>query len=159
MVNLAESVRRRFDVFGRLQDVEYAITLYKIIVDATVSNHPRRATRLSGLSKMLYSTYRRALKPEDLEDSIKFGKEALSVSSPRQPHWAELCHALGHFLRVRFENTGSKKDIEDVFDNVREAVETTPRQHVERDSLVASLGAIVIIVLLFERLKICVIFM
>ncbi|KAF4445797.1 TPR domain-containing protein [Fusarium austroafricanum] len=142
MVNLAEAVRQRFDVFGRLEDIQYAIALCKKIVDATASNHPRRATRLNGLSKMLYSRYKRTLEVEDLESSIKYGKEAKSASSPSRSHWAGLCYSLGSFICTRFENTGSRNDIEEAFENMREAVDRTPRQGVQRDIFVASLGSL-----------------
>ncbi|KAH6988387.1 hypothetical protein EDB80DRAFT_865374 [Ilyonectria destructans] len=80
MVNLAESVRQRFDVFGRLEDVQYAITLCETIVGATASNHPRRATRLSGLSKMLYSRYKGLSSPKIWRIASSLGKKLQDAS-------------------------------------------------------------------------------
>ncbi|KAI6765457.1 hypothetical protein HG530_006527 [Fusarium avenaceum] len=142
MANLAEALRQRFDVFGRLQDVEYAITLCETIVDTTASDHPRRATRLRGLSNMFFSKYNRTFEPEDLEKSIKYGREAKSASLPTQPHWAEFCHSLGIFLCTKFQKTGFRNDIEEALNNLLEAVDGTSRHHIQRDIFVASLGSI-----------------
>lgn len=71
-------------------DLEQGILVARLAVAATPGD-AKRAKRLSILSFLLHSRYKRLDAREDLEGAIRIGEEAIEATGPDMPKLSECC--------------------------------------------------------------------
>jgi tetratricopeptide (TPR) repeat protein len=144
----------RFELTGELSDADEAVTLLRAAVDSLPESDPRRPATLSDLGLVLAARYWRTGAAADLDEAIQAHRAAVAApnamaagagQSPRAAQEAQergrrLLNLAGP-LRVRFERTGRRADLDEAIDALRGAAEEGSHTTVDRHLVLRDLGA------------------
>jgi hypothetical protein len=101
--------------------------LWERILEATPTDHPRRAMRLNALGGLLQTRAERtgpgqAQSEADFTRAVALFREALSVLAPDNPQRAFVLNNVGAAFQARYEQTGSASDLDLAIEALRAAV-------------------------------------
>jgi len=117
-----------------------AIDLLRQAVEATPTDHPDRAGRLSNLGGALQTRYQRTGQAADLDEAITTGQAAVDTTPTDHPDRAMYLSNLGGALQTRYQRTGQIADLNDAITTGQAAVDTTPTDHPDRAAMLSNLG-------------------
>ncbi|KAL8366614.1 hypothetical protein RB595_010463 [Gaeumannomyces hyphopodioides] len=123
-----------------MEDLNRAIEVTGMAVDATPQNHPDRASYLSNLGNRLGSRFERTGSMEDLNRAVEIAGMAVNATPQNHPNQAGHLNNLGNKLGRRFERTGSMDDLNRAVEVASMAVDATPQNHPNRAACLNTLG-------------------
>jgi tetratricopeptide (TPR) repeat protein len=144
--NLAAALLERFDLAGQIADVDEAVNLLAVAVDASGPDSPERPSRLNNLAIALRLRHlRRRGDPSDLDRAVAAYEEALSATREADPEWPAYHANLGNVLHQRFDATGDPADLDRAVKHVETALvrmpESSPDRPIYLNNLSATLSA------------------
>ena len=140
--NLAAGLLERFDLTGRIGDVDEAIRVLAAALDATPAADPALPSRLNNLGIALRTRQlRRAGGREDVDRAIAAFERALELTGVDEPDAAALHANLGNALHQRHDLTGGLRDLDRSVRELETALQATPRDSADRASTLNNLGA------------------
>ncbi|KAF2174672.1 hypothetical protein K469DRAFT_756644 [Zopfia rhizophila CBS 207.26] len=137
---LGNRLRTRFERTGLMEDLNRAVDVADMAVNATPQDHPDRATILNNLGNRLGMRFERTGSMEDLNRAVDVADMAVNVTPRDHPDRAARLNNLGISLGRRFERTGSMEDLNRAVDVADMAVNATPQDHPNRAAVLNNLG-------------------
>lgn len=116
---------------GDLDLFDQAVAQFAAVADATITDHPLRASRLTGLGVALSTRFHAAGDLDDLNRSIDAFAAAREVTAANDPARPMRLINLGGALRHRYHHTGDRADLDDAITVLRDAADLTPPDHRE----------------------------
>ncbi|MFF1608806.1 hypothetical protein ACFVYA_13595 [Amycolatopsis sp. NPDC058278] len=138
---LALVLHGRFEIAGRLADLDEAVQRYRDALAELHPNAPVRPVVLSNLGITLQQRYIYGGDDEDLVDAILNHEEALAAAPARAPDRAGLLHSLAAAVQVRAEQNGSAADAERTVQLDEQALAALPADSPERAEFLTNLAA------------------
>ncbi|KAH8796745.1 CHAT domain-containing protein [Hyaloscypha finlandica] len=121
-------------------DLDRAIEVADMAVDATPLDHPDRARRWNNLGNLLGSRFEQTGSMKDLNRAIDVINIAIDATPQDHPDRAGRLSNLGNLLGSRFEQTGSMKDLNRAVDVTDIVVDTIPQDSPNRAAYLGNLG-------------------
>lgn len=122
-------LKKRFDRFGRPDDLDAAITVLTEAWSSTPLADPDQFYYLSHLAEALRCRFDRIGQRSDIDHLV----DALRATSEAMPHehpeWPDLSSRLGIELRARFNRYGNMVDLEDAIVAMKAGLDATPSRH------------------------------
>ncbi|KAL8364968.1 hypothetical protein RB595_003992 [Gaeumannomyces hyphopodioides] len=137
---LGSLLGRRFERTGSMDDLNRAVEVANMAVDATPQNHPDRAGRLNSLGNQLGRRFGRTGSMDDLNRAVEVANMAVDATPQNHPDRAGRLNSLGNWLGRRFERTGSMDDLNRAVEVANMAVDATPQNHPDRAGRLNNLG-------------------
>jgi methyl coenzyme M reductase subunit C-like uncharacterized protein (methanogenesis marker protein 7) len=138
--NLGAMLGRRFERTGSMDDLNRAVEVTNMAVDATPQDHPDRAACLNNLGSRLGTRFKRTGSIKDLNHAVDVAGMAVDATPQDYPNRAGYLNNLGKLLGRRFERTGSIKDLNRAVDVTGMAVDATPQDYPDRAGHLNNLG-------------------
>ncbi|EJT69155.1 hypothetical protein GGTG_13264 [Gaeumannomyces tritici R3-111a-1] len=110
----------RFERTGSMDDLNRAVEVANMAVDATPQNHPNRAGWLSNLGNHLGRRFERTGPMDDLNRAVEVANMAVDATPQNHPDRAAMLYNLGNWLGTRFERTGSMDDLNRALSSYKE---------------------------------------
>ncbi|RYP43130.1 hypothetical protein DL770_011836 [Monosporascus sp. CRB-9-2] len=101
---------RRFERTGSMDDLNRAVDVADMAVDATPQDHPDRASMFNNLGNLLGRRFERTGSIDDLNRAVDVADMAVNATPQDHPDRAAIFNNLGNLLSSRFERTGSMDD-------------------------------------------------
>ncbi|RYP29513.1 hypothetical protein DL767_006703 [Monosporascus sp. MG133] len=130
----------RFERTGSMDDLNRAVYVADMAVNAIPQGHPDRAACLNNLGSMLGSRFHRTGSMDDLNRAVDVADMAIKATSQDPPNRAGRLSNLGNLLGSRFDRTGSIDDLNRAVDVADMAINVTPQDHPDRASRLNNLG-------------------
>ncbi|KAL8310419.1 hypothetical protein RB597_010314 [Gaeumannomyces tritici] len=130
--NLGAMLGMRFQLTESMDDINRAVKVADMAVDATPQNHPDRASRLSNLGNWLGMRFQLTESMDDINRAVEVAGRAVDATPQNHPDRAGRLNNLGNLLSSRFERTGSMDDIDRAVEVANTAVNATPQNHPNR---------------------------
>ena len=142
---LANALQSRYEVTGRGEDLDGAITAGQEATAGMPSDHRNRAAILSNLSKSLQTRFAAFGELSDLEAGLSSARAAVEAFPPGHPRRPAALTNLGNALRLRFGQYGDPADIDEAVQASRDAVAATPEGTRSRAGRLNNLGNVLAI--------------
>ncbi|KAL8367940.1 hypothetical protein RB599_003723 [Gaeumannomyces hyphopodioides] len=139
---LGSLLGRRFDRTGSMDDLNRAVEVTDMAVDATPQDHPDRAAILNNLGGWLGRRFDRTGSMDDLNRAVEVTDMAVDATPQDHPDRAGRLINLGGWLGRRFERTGSMDDLNRTVEVADMAVDATPQNHPDRAGRLNNLGSL-----------------
>jgi hypothetical protein len=124
LTGLCDLLRIRSIHFGRYEDLAASIAAGRAAIEATPPGDPKMAGRRSTLASSLSRRYQTSGAPEDLDESIRYTREAVvSDAEPSPTELSNLCMS----LRLLFERTDRIEHVDEAVEAGRAAVGAAPK--------------------------------
>jgi tetratricopeptide (TPR) repeat protein len=141
--NLAGGLLERYDLTGRIADVDEAIAALDESLSLTPADDANRPSRLNNLGIALRT---RALRRheagrEDLDRAVAAFEDALALTPAQAPDAAALHANLGNVLHQRHDVTRHPEDIARAVRELEAALERTPEGSADRPGYLNNLAA------------------
>ncbi|KAH8747717.1 CHAT domain-containing protein [Diaporthe sp. PMI_573] len=133
-------LRRRFERTGSMDDLNRAVEVADMAVDATPQDYPDRASRLNNLGTQLGRRFEWTGSMDDLDRAVDVVEMAVDTTPQDHPDRAGILSNLGALLGRRFERTGSMDDLNRAVEVADMAVDATPQDYPDRASRLNNLG-------------------
>ncbi|KZV69399.1 TPR-like protein [Peniophora sp. CONT] len=127
--SLGTALRKRFERFGDIDDIEEAVTAERRAVDLTPEGHPDLPGFLSNLGASLMCRFERLGKVKDLDAAITALHRAVDLTPEEHPGLPGFLSNLGLSLMRRFERLGEVKGIDAAVMALQRAVGLWPEGH------------------------------
>ncbi|KAJ7218802.1 CHAT domain-containing protein [Mycena rebaudengoi] len=137
LADLGGSLRRRFERFGSLLDINRSIVMLEAAVEHTLQGKP---SWLNNLGNSLFNRFERLGDLEDLNQSVMRIEAAAALTSDGHPDKPLLLNNLGNSLMKRFERLGDLDDVNESVSRLEAAVALTPDGHLDKPSRLNNLG-------------------
>src|SRR6266545_3148032 len=138
--NLGTALTARHERLGRLADLERAIDLLQ---EASTYEDSRDQPRIrSNLAQALTARYELIGAPEDLEQAIRAARHALDATSNRDTGYIPALSNLLSSLRLSYERTGRRTDLEEVTELGERAATEALSEGAHRATLWSDLGIV-----------------
>ena len=137
---LGVALRNRYEITGKVPDINRAVTVDDEAVTATPTDHPARAALLSNLGFALRNRFEATGNLADLTRSVLVGEEAAAATPPDHPNRAGILSNLGASLLTRYDRIGDVVDLARAIEVDEEAVTATPHDHPARQAALNELG-------------------
>jgi hypothetical protein len=147
--NLSSTVRLRFQVAGRQEDLETAVASARAAIGNLASADPRRAVRGAALANALQMRYENTGAARDLDEAIALGERAAAAPVLAERDRSAILSNLSKSLQVRYAAFGEDEDLSRALDGGRRALLQLPPGHPRRAAALTNLGNV--LRLLFER--------
>jgi hypothetical protein len=118
--NLGNWLGRRFERTGSMDDLNRAVDVADMAVNATPQDHPDRAGRLNNLGSWLGMRFERSGSMDDLHRAVDVSDMAINATPQDHPDRAGILNNLGSWLGRRFERTGSMDDLNRALSHYKE---------------------------------------
>ncbi|KAJ6522364.1 tetratricopeptide repeat-containing protein [Mycena vulgaris] len=145
LINLAHFLQVRFEhqPVGDPNDIEKIIMLLREALALQDTTHVRRSMALNDLGAALRIRFVMREDLNDLEDAVKFHREALAInSSPiSHPRRVDILPNLAFAVNIRFQQYGDPEDLNELIELWREELELTD-QHPKRWKSLENLGGV-----------------
>ncbi|KAL8310416.1 hypothetical protein RB597_010314 [Gaeumannomyces tritici] len=109
--NLGAMLGMRFQLTESMDDINRAVKVADMAVDATPQNHPDRASRLSNLGNWLGMRFQLTESMDDINRAVEVANTAVNATPQNHPNRAVCSSNFGNWLGRRFERTGSVDDL------------------------------------------------
>jgi hypothetical protein len=139
--NLALVLHDRFQLAGRLSDLDEVVQRHRRALAATHEGSPARVVILNNLGIALQDRFVYRGDDGDLEEAIAVHERALSCSPPRSPERAGLLHSLAAAMHTRIQNITEASDVERAVSLDEQALAALPPRSPERAVFLANLAA------------------
>ncbi|RYP81636.1 hypothetical protein DL770_005844 [Monosporascus sp. CRB-9-2] len=133
---------RRFERTGSMDDLNRAVDVANMAVEATPQDHSDRTGCLSNLGNLLGTRFERTGSMDDLNRAVNVANMAVDATPQDHPGRAGRLNNLGIWLSRRFERTGSMDDLNRAVEVADMAVNATPQDHPARAGLLNNLGTL-----------------
>ncbi|KAF2844811.1 hypothetical protein T440DRAFT_435928, partial [Plenodomus tracheiphilus IPT5] len=140
--NLARSLCERYLVSWRMMDLDAAIRLSEQSIEALSDEHPRRPAYLDALGTTLAARFRLLNEKADIESAIRYGQQAVKLTPEKSLDWTFRVHNLACHMEDLFESTKLIDDLAKSIALNQSAVDSSPKNHPLRVTLLSYLGAI-----------------
>ncbi|KAI3326723.1 hypothetical protein HD806DRAFT_488009 [Xylariaceae sp. AK1471] len=130
----------RFELTEVMEDLNQAVEIADVAMEATPIDHPDRASRLDNLGTWLGRRFERTSSMDDLNRAVDIASAAVNATPQDHPDRAGRLNNLGKLLGKRFERTGSIDDLNRAVSLVIEAVDAMPQDYPNRSSYLNNLG-------------------
>lgn len=111
---------RRYQLLGRMSDLDTASKFYREALLLCPVNHPRRWNVLAGTANVLRVRYDSNGVLGDLNESISMLQESLEIVTDTEERYLSVCRLAFSFYR-RYEKSGSPHDLKDAVAMTEEA--------------------------------------
>jgi tetratricopeptide (TPR) repeat protein len=138
--NLGGALFRRFERFGRVEDVETAVSVYQKAAELMPDDHPAKPNLLSNLVSALSRRFERFGRLEDIETAISVYQKAAELTPDEHRDKPTLLNNFGGALSRRFEQFGRLEDVGTAISVYKKVVELTPDDHPDKPSRLCNLG-------------------
>jgi tetratricopeptide (TPR) repeat protein len=144
-INLANYYGFRFEKTLDSRDVEEAIRLTRLAVDATSQGHPELGSRWNTLGRWFGQKYSRTGDPNDLQSAIACGQKAVTAIPKGSPQKPQHLNNLAIWLGLKYEmeggaEGGADRDLNDATSSLRTAISTTEKSHTDYVRYLNNLG-------------------
>ncbi|KAH8898073.1 TPR-like protein [Thozetella sp. PMI_491] len=130
----------RFEQTGSVDELNRAVEVTSMALDATPQNHPDRASILSNLGTLLSKRFEWTGLIDDINQAIEVANMAVDDIPQDHHDRASILSNLGTLLSKRFKWTGSEDDLNRAIDVTNIAVNATPQNHPDRVGILSNLG-------------------
>ncbi|RYP20115.1 hypothetical protein DL765_002957 [Monosporascus sp. GIB2] len=130
----------RFERTGSIDDLNRAVDVTDVAVDATPQDHPNKAAWLYNLGTLLGMRFERTDSIDELNRAVNVASMIVEAAPQDHPSRVMWLNNLGLWLGRRFERTGSIDDLNRAVDVASMAVEATPRDYPGRAMWLSNLG-------------------
>jgi len=123
LVSLAASLARRFEHAQSRMDVDRAVEMAQLALEASTpgAGHRAEGTSILGYSLMLRST--RSGRKADLDESLRYADDALKLTQPGDLYLGQRLARLGACYIRRFEVKRDVRDVQLAIDAIERALE------------------------------------
>jgi hypothetical protein len=126
LVNLAQTLRLRFEARDDPADLDVEVTCWQEISRRTPDDAPARAWRLANLANAHRRRFSRRLDPHDIDEAIRVGEIVAAITPVSDPDYAGRLSNLGISYRKRSEASRHRSDAEMAVSRGFAAVRATP---------------------------------
>jgi tetratricopeptide (TPR) repeat protein len=137
--NLGLALRSRYQITGETADLDRAIGLDRLAVEAVSDGHPDRAGMLSNLGLSLRFRYERTGDHADADEAVDAGQRAVEALSEGDSNRGGMLSNLSESLRLRFKETREVSDLEEAVAAGRRALQSVPEGHPSQSSILSNL--------------------
>ncbi|KAJ7261501.1 CHAT domain-containing protein [Mycena rebaudengoi] len=137
---LGNSLRRRFERLGGLDDLNQSVLSYEAAVTLTPNSHPDKPSLLNGIGNSLFRRFERLGGLDDLNQSISRFEAAVTLTADSHLVKPSLLSNLGNALLGRFAHLGDLDDLKQSVLTLEAAVILTLDDHQVKPSLLGNLG-------------------
>ncbi|WP_406633890.1 CHAT domain-containing protein [Amycolatopsis sp. WGS_07] len=130
----------RFDLLGEVPDIDAAVSAFTSAVEATFSDDPALADRLTGLGTAFAARYRRLGRPADVDAGVEWCRRAAEHAPPGHPSFAVCRSHLGIALALRYADRGDPADLDAAVAAGQDAVEAVAETDAARPAFLLNLG-------------------
>ncbi|KAJ7265295.1 CHAT domain-containing protein [Mycena rebaudengoi] len=147
LINLARLLQARFEhqpaAVRDPNDIDKIIMLRREALALKNSLHAHRGTTLNDLGVALRMRFLMQEDANDLEDAVRFHREALAIDAPpvSHSHRVDILANLASAIKIRFEQHGDLKDLDELIKLWREELQLT-EQNPERWKSLKKLGGV-----------------
>ncbi|KZV67162.1 hypothetical protein PENSPDRAFT_636072 [Peniophora sp. CONT] len=131
---------KRFELRGKLDDLERTISVLQGTLQLMPSDDPERAKRLGDMAISMQQRFRHLGKLDDLEDAIRMQQRAVELTPDGHPDMAIRLVNLTSSQSLRYEHLGDVCDLERAIAGQQRAVELTPNEHTDMPLRLTSLA-------------------
>jgi hypothetical protein len=140
--NFASGLLERYDLTGRIADVDDAIAAVEESLSITPPGDADRAARLNNLGIALRTRLlHRGRDRADLDRAVAAFEEAIAVTSAQAPEVAALHANLGNVLHQRHDVAGDPRDLDRAVREHEAALARTPDDSADRPGYLNNLAA------------------
>jgi tetratricopeptide (TPR) repeat protein len=140
--NLCSALDSRFDYTGDREDIEEAIAVSREALRIVPTHRTSlRTTCLHNLGTNLYVHFTRYLIEEDLEESIRYLEEAVTLLPEEHAEFPAPMRALADAQMLRFEHFGTAESLHAAIANLEKVVSIMIEEQVMYRSHLSALGA------------------
>ncbi|KAJ7120017.1 CHAT domain-containing protein [Mycena epipterygia] len=139
--NLGNSLLRRFERLGDLDDLNKSVSVREDAVRLTPDGHPDKPSLLSNLGYSLLTRFEWLGDLDDLNKYVLREKDAVYLTPDGHPDKPSLLSNLGNSLLMRFEWHGDLDDLNKSVSMTEDAVCLTPDGHSDKPSMLHNLGS------------------
>ena len=130
----------RFQVQGRLSDLNHALDLSRGAAQGTKANSPDLPIYLTNLGEALRSRYHCTGRAEDLEEAIRAYRSAVQSTPVDSPALYSRLNNLGAGLADRYTHMKQFEDLEEAISVYQRAVKSTPSDCPDLPGILSNLG-------------------
>ncbi|KAK4078282.1 uncharacterized protein Triagg1_3298 [Trichoderma aggressivum f. europaeum] len=127
--NFGNMLSMRYKQTASMGDLDRAVSITSEAVDATPTNHPKRAAYLIDLVHMLSMRYKHTASMDDLNRAVRIARVAVDATPSNHPGRAGRLSNLGNMLSMRYKQTASMNDLTRAVSIAKEAIAATPSNH------------------------------
>lgn len=138
MANLASSGYMKFEMTGKLDDLQTAIGWAEEAMEVDDSGRPWKSSLASNLGSMLHSRFTRLRDDSDLEEAIRLHRKATKTSKGALGDFSKM-NNLASALFTRFQISGSEEDLDEAIQLLQDANEKVPIGHPSAHPLLQNL--------------------
>ncbi|KAJ7267932.1 TPR-like protein [Mycena rebaudengoi] len=141
LADLGTSLRRRFERFGSLPDINKSVRMLEAAVERTVQGDPHKPSLLSDLGTSLSRRFENLDGLHDLNQAVSRFESAVNLTPDGHPDKPSLLNKLGTSLLGRFKRLGDLNDLNQSVSRLEAAVPLTPDGHPDKPSWLNNLGS------------------
>ncbi|KAJ7921718.1 CHAT domain-containing protein [Mycena leptocephala] len=138
--NLGNSLLRRFERLGDLDDLNQSVFRFQAAVALTPDSHPTKPSWLNNLGSSLLSRFERLGDLEDLNQSVLRSEAAVALTPDGHPDKPSQLNSLGNSLLRRSEHLDDLTDLNQSVLRFEAAFALTPDGHPEKPFWLNNLG-------------------
>jgi tetratricopeptide (TPR) repeat protein len=150
--NLGGILQLRFEETAERTDLDEAVAIGRATVEATPPGHPQLAGRLSSLSGALQTRAVFLAQSDDLTEAVEVARRAVAATTDTHPERAMCLSNLAAALRAQFtlsplwgrapDPVQQERDLADMVQAARAALQATPAGHPQRAGQLNNLGVL-----------------
>ncbi|KAI1204903.1 CHAT domain-containing protein [Annulohypoxylon truncatum] len=137
---LGNIFRSRFKWTHSIDNLNRAVELAKMAVNATPQSNPRRAAFLLNLGITLDMRFERTGSMDDINHAVEVADFSIKIASPDDRGLSWMSSSFAHILGRRSERTGSLDDLNRAIEASQRAVDILPQVHSHRAVRLNNLG-------------------
>ncbi|KAI0246741.1 CHAT domain-containing protein [Lactifluus subvellereus] len=138
---LADALRCRIGVGGRLEDIEDLISHYRAVLTSCPLDHPSRSSCLRDLADLLTSRSQRSGDLNGVEDATTLYLEFLDLLDKEDSERMWVLMNLANVYHIRFGKTYDSEDLQKAISQYREVLLLCPPDHESKGELLRGLGS------------------
>jgi len=138
--NISAMLGRRFERTESMGDLNSAVNVADMAVNATPQDHPDRAAILNNFGIWLGARFEWTRSMDDLNRAVDVADMAVNATPQGHPDRASRLSNLGNLLGTRFRQTGSIDDLNHAVEVADIAVNAIPQDHPDRAAILNNLG-------------------
>ncbi|KAF7341402.1 hypothetical protein MVEN_01877000 [Mycena venus] len=142
--NLGNSLLRRFEQLGDLNDLARSVSMFEEGVALLPEGHSERSSNLNNLGNALLHRFERLRDIADINRSVEILREATDLCLPLNFNREWISKGLGTALLRRYERLGDWSDILEARPVLKEALQRLPADHPARPSTLKVLGDVLL---------------
>ncbi|KAK7464855.1 hypothetical protein VKT23_006059 [Stygiomarasmius scandens] len=142
LVCLGIALKKKFEHFYSIDDIETAILTLQQAVDLTPESHALKAARLIVLGKALQLRFQWLDDPSDIDRAVCVQSQALDLIPNSHPNRVYQLITLADFFKLKFEQLGfhDAEDIKKAVQILEDAIDVTPEGHIQKAFWSSNLG-------------------